>query len=124
VSAPLARLASKELLLVVRIHVFACELPAHDDPVVLVVLDERDFLRPRDTGHLPRGVGVGALGGLGMRKHHQREVEAHRLHCDPNYSGHPPLAHPPNRVTDDRVALGLVGAGREPREGGWQSVPL
>ena len=79
---PLDGLASDELLVVVRVHISAGELAAHDDPVAAVMLDERDLLRPRDPFHLRGRIRIGALGSFSMREHHQCEIEACGLHCD------------------------------------------
>ena len=66
-----------DVSLVVQVEVAARERAAHHDPVVPVVLDERDLV---DPGRVVRGadhVGVRAFGALDVVEDHQSEVEAH-----------------------------------------------
>ncbi len=81
----LGGLAPDEVPLVVRVHVMPGERPANDDSIALMVLDKGDLLCPRLARRLAQRVGVSTLGTTGVLEHHQREIQARRLHLNRRY---------------------------------------
>jgi hypothetical protein len=76
----LGGLVPDELQLVVSVHVSAGERSPDDDAVAPMVLHKRDLPRPCHAPDRVWSARVCLLRALGMVEHHEREVEAVRIH--------------------------------------------